>query len=150
MAEPNRGSSATWSTNDASIAAVGADGTISGRAERGAYYCRLNADTATVRIWVQLPESQHSAYRITFVFAGDVHPATWAYEWAAERWSQIIRTALPADLTGNTFCKFPAGIPPIAGQETGTRVVVLTSPNSNSEGRGAPCNAASDDGLRCD
>ena len=133
------GSSATWSTNDASIATVGADGTISGRAYGEALVTsRLNAATATVRIWVQLPESQPSTYRITFVFAGDVHPA-WreAYEWAAERWSQVIRTALPAyDLTGHSFCKFPAGIPPIAGQETGTRVVVLTSPNSNS---GGPC-----------
>ena len=133
------GSSATWSTNDASVATAGADGTINGRAYGEALItARLNAATATVRIWVQLPESQPSTYRITFVFADDVHPA-WreAYEWAAERWSQVIRTAMPAyDLTGNTFCKFPAGIPPIAGLETGTRVVVLTSPNSNS---GGPC-----------
>ena len=49
-------SSATQSTNDASIAAVGADGTISGRAHGEALItARLNADTATVRIWVQLP-----------------------------------------------------------------------------------------------
>ena len=133
------GSSATWSTNDASVATAGADGTITARAYGEALItARLNAATATVRIWVQLPESQPSTYRITFVFADDVHPA-WreAYEWAAERWSRVIRTAMPAyDLTGNSFCKFPAGIPPIAGQETGTRVVVLTSPNSNS---GGPC-----------
>jgi hypothetical protein len=81
------GSSATWSTTDASVATAGADGTISGRAYGEALItARLNADTATVRIWVQLPESQPSTYRITFVFADDVHPA-WrgAYEWAAER-----------------------------------------------------------------
>ena len=133
------GSSATWSTTDASVATVAADGTISGHAYGEALVTAgLDGATATVRIWVQLPESQPSTYRITFVFADDVHPA-WreAYEWAAQRWSRVIRTSLPAyDLTGNSFCKFPSGIPPIAGQETGTRVVVLNSPNSNS---GGPC-----------
>jgi hypothetical protein len=48
------GSGATWSTSDASIATAGADGTISGRAYGEALItARLNAATATVRIWVQ-------------------------------------------------------------------------------------------------
>ena len=130
-----------WTTSDPSIVTVSTGGVVRAAGGYGEAIVTAGASagaTASVRIWVQYPESRPSTYRITFVFADDVHPA-WreAYAWAGERWAQVIRTALPAfDLTNHSPCRFPPGIPPIAGQETGTRIVVLHSPNSNT---GGPC-----------
>lgn len=130
-----------WTTSNPSVATVSPDGVVQAAGGYGEVIVTASTQagaSATARIWVQYPESRPSTYRITFVFADDVHPA-WreAYAWAAERWARVIRSALPAyDLTGHSLCKFPAGIPPITGLETGTRVVVLSSPNSNS---GGPC-----------
>jgi hypothetical protein len=129
-----------WMTSNPAIVTVSGDGVA--RAAGGYGEAIVTADSsagsASVRIWVQYPESRPSTYRITLSFADDVHPA-WrdAYAWAAERWARVIRTELPAyDLTGQSVCRFPPGIPAIAGQETGTRVVVLASSNSNT---GGPC-----------
>lgn len=130
-----------WSTTDPSVATVSGTGVV--RAAHGYGQAIITARAATgatadVRVWVQYPESRPTSFRVTFVFAPDVHPL-WreAYAYAGERWARVIRTELPAfDLTNHSPCKFPAGIPPITGVETGVRVVVLNSPNSNS---GGPC-----------
>lgn len=130
-----------WATSDEAVVAVSSAGVVRGAGGYGQAVVTATApdgSTASIRIWVQYPESRPSTYRMTFVFADDVHPA-WreAYAWAAERWARVIRADLPpVDLTGQTVCRFPSGIPSIAGLERGTRVVVLASPNSNS---GGPC-----------
>src|SRR5688500_12962836 len=107
-----------WATSDATIVGVSSDGVVrsaGGYGEAIVTAASPVGSTASVRIWVQYPESRPSTYRITFVFADDIHPE-WreAYAWAGERWAQVIRTDLPpVDLTGQTACRFPPGIAPI-------------------------------------
>jgi hypothetical protein len=100
----------TWTTSDTSIATVSADGVVTPGDGFGEVIITARATdgaTATARGWVQLPAHVPSTYRITLIFGEGVHPA-WqaAYQWAAERWQQVIRRALPPFSLNNQTCVF--------------------------------------------
>jgi hypothetical protein len=131
----------TWATSDASVAAINAAGVVTSGSAYGDATITARAasgQTATVPVWVQLPESEPSTYRITLIFEDGVNDA-WreAYRWAAERWQRVIRTELPAfTLTGQGDCAAEGRVTPMFGVESGTRVLVRANPNTNT---GFPC-----------
>jgi hypothetical protein len=130
----------TWATSDASVVAITGGGVITGFAYGTANVIAqaTSGQSVTVPVWVQFPESEPSTYRITLIFEDGVHE-TWreAYQWAAERWQRVIRTELPAfALSGQTDCGPEGRVPSMSGVETGTRVFVRVSPNTNT---GFPC-----------
>ena len=131
----------SWASSNTDVASVTAGGLVtSGRDYGEATISAHTADgqSAAVLLWVQPPEHAPSTYRITLVFADDVHE-TWreAYRWAAERWQRVIRTELPPfTLNGQSDCGLEGRIPPVFGAETGTRVLIRATPNTNT---GFPC-----------
>lgn len=100
-----------------------------------------DGQTASVRVWVQLPPDVPSTFRITMYYADDV-PASWraSFDYAVQRWQRVIRAPLPAvDMATLTtfYCPFATGAIR-TGIETGTRIIVIRTSIKGSFS-GGPC-----------
>ncbi len=122
----------TWTSSAPGIVSV-QDGLLRAGPGLGQAVITVQGDgrTATTRVWVQPPEHVPSTYRITLIY-GDGIPDSWkpVFQWAAHRWEQVIRAALPpVDLGAVAFRPCPdLPLDARTGLETGTRIVILRSP----------------------
>ena len=138
-----------WTSSDAAVASVSASGVVTPGTGLGQAVITATApdgQTAVARLWIQLPESVPSTFRITLLFSENF-PADWKphFEWAAARWEQVIRAPLPAAPLVNppsNVCGNTPGAPPIpalSGTTTGTVILVERSTTNGTGAFGGPC-----------
>lgn len=133
-----------WTSSAPGVARVDGAGVVHAGPDLGQSVITATAPdgrTASARVWVQLPASVPSTYRITMSYADDV-PVSWrpVFEYAVERWQRVIRAPLPAvDMASLTtfYCPFATGAIR-RGSETGTRIIVIRSSIKGSFA-GGPC-----------
>ena len=137
-----------WTSSDTAVASVSASGVVTTGTGLGQALITATAadgQTAVARLWIQLPESVPSTFRITLLFSENF-PEDWKphFEWASARWEQVIRAPLPAAALVNppsNVCGNTAGAPPIptlTGTTTGSVILVERS-TTNGGAFGGPC-----------
>jgi hypothetical protein len=138
----------TWTTSDPDVVSVESNGTLHARADFGGAVITARSPegrTASVRVWVQLPEQVPSTFKITLIFENGF-PDGWrlVLESAAEQWQRVIRAPLPAVTLNDPVLpacgSFPGQPPlgPITGVETGTRIYIGLRPTGGGPS-GGPC-----------
>jgi hypothetical protein len=141
----------TWSSDSSSPASVDATGVVSAGDELGLGWVFAEADTDqghlrdSVGVWIQLPESTPSRFRISLIFIDDV-PEKWQdmMRVAARRWEEVIRDTLPLAKISDLPSHCAPGFLPeeaLSGTEQGMRVTVRVSdfPPGGAHAAGASC-----------
>jgi hypothetical protein len=140
-----------WTSSDPDVVRVESAGVLHAGQTYGAAVVTVRSPagpTASAHVWVQLPPSAASGYRITLQFAADVAQG-WrdALTAAASLWEQRVRGDLPPVAVAGLpqVCGTPAGEPdppPLAGIEGGTLIYVGQSGSfvpGPTEAVGGPC-----------
>jgi hypothetical protein len=141
----------TWTSSDPDVVRVESAGVLRAASTYGAATVSARSaggETATIRVWVQLPPTAASGYRITLQFAADVAQG-WrdALTIAAATWQARIRGDLPGVAVSGlptSVCGTPAGEPApptLSGVERGTLIYVGQShfATAQYEAVGGPC-----------